>query len=178
MPGRMFAPFYPLACIVLANGVKVSYMPIKKNLAFIITLLLILTFVNNLLYLSIWIQNRELALKRICIGEWLGENLPDNSTIAVFAAGAIPYYSGLRTIDFSGLNDVYVSHQKINPSVMNAPGHERFALEYALDQKPDSTAYYDVRNTRYEDDYEEIHINCQKGVQTQVYVKKGLVSKD
>jgi len=62
----------------------------------------------------------------IVIGKWFGKiALPDES-IAVTAAGAIPYYSGLRCLDIHGLVDKYVArrpadynryvgHQKIAP---------------------------------------------------------------
>jgi arabinofuranosyltransferase len=55
-------------------------------------------------------------------------------SIAVGAAGAIPYFSGLRTIDIFGLNDATIArHGKARPG---RPGHERLAsLDYLIEQK-------------------------------------------
>src|SRR5262249_41168116 len=55
--------------------------------------------------------------------------------IATTAAGAIPYYSGLRTLDMHGLSDRYIArHGVVLPLVK--PGHQRIAsLEYALRQR-------------------------------------------
>ena len=59
------------------------------------------------------------------------EGLP--VTIAVAAAGAIPYYSGLRTIDLHGLNDRWVAHH--GQIEHHRPGHQRVApLSYLIRQ--------------------------------------------
>ena len=56
-----------------------------------------------------------------------------NVVMAVTAAGAIPYYSRLETIDMGGLNDRWVArHGRI---VGSRPGHQRIAtLDYLLDR--------------------------------------------
>lgn len=56
--------------------------------------------------------------------------------IATSAAGAIPYYSNLHTIDTLGLNDAWVARNGILLS--NLPGHQRMAsLDYLLDRHVD-----------------------------------------
>lgn len=45
------------------------------------------------------------------LGRYLARTRPPGTRIAVAAAGAIPYYSGLPTIDMYGLNDVHIAHQ-------------------------------------------------------------------
>jgi arabinofuranosyltransferase len=69
----------------------------------------------------------------IRLGELLFDS-PTPVTIAVTAAGAIPYYSKLRTIDMLGLNDRYVARHGL---VLGArPGHTRGAsMDYLLDSK-------------------------------------------
>lgn len=62
-------------------------------------------------------------------------------TIAVTAAGAIPYYSQLKTIDMLGLNDAYVAKHGIRFSTM--PGHQRMAqIQYLQDQHVHIILYY------------------------------------
>jgi hypothetical protein len=47
------------------------------------------------------------------LGRYLAENRSSDTTTAVAAAGAIPLYSGLRTIDMFGLNDPYIAHHPV-----------------------------------------------------------------
>jgi hypothetical protein len=57
--------------------------------------------------------------------------------IAMAGVGAVPYYSGLRTIDMWGLNDrVVAEHGNPAPASYLRPGHRRAAaLQYLKDQK-------------------------------------------
>lgn len=70
------------------------------------------------------------------IGKVLGESFhyDPNVTIAINAAGAIPYYSRLKAIDILGLNDQWVArHGDIASSI---PGHQRRAtLDYLITRK-------------------------------------------
>ena len=55
-------------------------------------------------------------------------------SIAVTAAGAIPFYSGLRTLDLYGLNDRWVARDGI--VVSHRPGHQKRApSSYIVEQK-------------------------------------------
>jgi hypothetical protein len=48
--------------------------------------------------------------------------------IAINAAGAIPYYSGFRTVDALGINDRFVAeHGNVAPEAFRRPGHRRAA---------------------------------------------------
>ncbi len=50
------------------------------------------------------------ANEHTLIGKTLRTIIPAGETLAVLSdAGAIPYFSGLRTVDFGGLNDAYLS---------------------------------------------------------------------
>jgi arabinofuranosyltransferase len=72
----------------------------------------------------------------VAIGKKLGELAPSGASLATGACGAIPYYSGLPTIDTLGLNDKHIARQPIqNPG--RAPfGHERGDGAYVLAQAP------------------------------------------
>lgn len=62
-------------------------------------------------------------------GLWLAQHANPNDLVAVVDAGAIPYYSGLPTLDMVGLNDYHIAKQ---------PGRFMFKhdVEYVLAQKP------------------------------------------
>ncbi len=72
------------------------------------------------------------------IGNRLKEDLAGTDAIlAMDAVGAIPFYSGLKTIDMWGLNDPYIArYGQIAPKLYLRPGHRRRAtLDYLKQQK-------------------------------------------
>lgn len=71
----------------------------------------------------------------VLFGNFLKENYP-RKTIAVDAAGKIPYFSKLRTIDMLGLNDKHIGKIKLENSEF-FPGHQKFDPAYVLSLKPD-----------------------------------------
>jgi arabinofuranosyltransferase len=77
------------------------------------------------------IANLEGHLTRqrwMAIGESLHRAFPDRKddvTIAITAAGAVPYYSGLETIDMLGLNDPWIARNGVR--FQTQPGHARVA---------------------------------------------------
>ncbi len=70
----------------------------------------------------------------IALGRVFEKSTHNNITIAVTAAGAIPYYSNLKTIDMLGLNDKWIA--KHGAIIGSRPGHTHYtSLEYLLKQK-------------------------------------------
>ncbi len=70
------------------------------------------------------------------IGLWLKEHAEPGARIATTAAGTIPYYSQLHTLDLLGLNDAWVAHH-VEPTGVR-PGHRKRApLSYVLEQDID-----------------------------------------
>jgi hypothetical protein len=59
------------------------------------------------------------------VGRWLRDNADPSDSIAVAPSGAIPYLSGLRSLDMHGLNDAEIARLPVKPG-MNV-GHERWA---------------------------------------------------
>lgn len=70
------------------------------------------------------------------IGAWLAEHADPDATIAVTTAGAIPYYSGLRTIDMLGITDREIAHRKMPHMGEGLAGHEKHDMAYVLSRKP------------------------------------------
>lgn len=73
----------------------------------------------------------------VTLGEFLAE-VPGDPLLAVDAAGKIPFFSGLRTIDMRGLTDPHIA--RIESRVMDSPGHNKRAPEYVLDRRPELIA--------------------------------------
>jgi hypothetical protein len=70
------------------------------------------------------------------IGRWLGANVPGDTVIAVYAAGATPYESRLPAIDMLGLTDEHIAHRAIRFGSATQ-GHEKHDTEYVLSRAPD-----------------------------------------
>lgn len=69
------------------------------------------------------------------LGEYLRANAPPNATLAIDAAGAAPYFSGLSTIDMLGLSDYHIAHS-VAASGDGVPGHEKTDPLYVLARQP------------------------------------------
>ena len=69
------------------------------------------------------------------IGKHLAETESPDTSIAITAAGVVPYYSRLKTLDLLALNDVYTAHNV--KALRKRPGHAKSAPEaYVLKWKP------------------------------------------
>ena len=83
-------------------------------------------------------RDEKLSLEgqHIAIGKFLKEKIPASEWIVVYIdAGAIPYFSGLKTVDFGGLNDRYLAknsqnlEEKIDYFYAHNPGAVVFTSE-------------------------------------------------
>jgi hypothetical protein len=70
------------------------------------------------------------------IGDWLADNVPEDTVLATNAAGIVPYRSGLPTIDMLGLNDMHIAHREL-PLGVRVIGHEKYDADYVLSRQPD-----------------------------------------
>jgi len=68
--------------------------------------------------------------------------VPDTTSVALIAAGAIPYESRLATIDMLGINDEHIAHRDLDIGRFSA-GHEKYDTEYVLDRRPDIIILFD-----------------------------------
>lgn len=78
-------------------------------------------------------------IRRVRIGLSIAEHTSSAATIAVHAAGQIPYYSGRRTIDLLGLNDRVIARGPMTGPFY--PGHDKWNYDYSILQlRPDLIA--------------------------------------
>ncbi len=73
---------------------------------------------------------------RQAAGEYLRDNFPADTLVALNPAGIIPYYSQLPTIDMLGLNDEYIGHYGQRDFSLDF-GHQAGDGDYVLSQQPD-----------------------------------------
>ncbi|MFN8549758.1 MAG: hypothetical protein U0527_17760, partial [Candidatus Eisenbacteria bacterium] len=69
-------------------------------------------------------------------GEWLRRTAAPTDLLATPVAGAIPYASGLRTIDMLGLNDRVIGRKQVRLGLGDRD-HEKFDAAYVLSRQPD-----------------------------------------
>ena len=73
----------------------------------------------------------------VTLGKYLGANYP-GKVLAIDAAGKVPYFSGLFTIDMLGLNDTHIA--KMKPRFRGPLGHSKYDADYVLGREPDLIA--------------------------------------
>jgi hypothetical protein len=72
------------------------------------------------------------------IGTLLGHAFTEQDPlVAVDAAGAIPYYSQLRSLDMLGLNDAHIARLRTAQFGQSLQGHELGDGNYVLEREPD-----------------------------------------
>lgn len=141
MEFRFFIPIIPLITILffwlLSNLTKRKAILILCVLSFFITnlyhLYLFPLYAKGLQIDSVgsYFQRPGMELWHK-IGKKLNVFFPQSDvSIAVAPAGAIPYYSKLRTLDLHGLNDVYIARNGLR--ISDRPGHQRMTpIDYIL----------------------------------------------
>ena len=77
----------------------------------------------------------DLVLRRR-VGEALAARLPPDTQIAVHAAGILPYYARLPTLDMWGLTDPHIARAPVEGLGTGTAGHERHDYGYVLSQRP------------------------------------------
>ncbi len=107
------------------------------------------TLLGGLLAVALLMQARpvvedsrfEYSLERydgwITLGRYLGERFPGEE-LAVGAAGKIPFFSGLPTLDMRGLTDAHIG--RVESTGFENPGHEKSDPEYVLARRPELIA--------------------------------------
>ena len=106
---------------------------------------LFLTFTQTgLSFLSVDNKTFEQAVtvrsEREITAGWLKDNLPQNTKLAVNAAGVIPYRTGFYTLDMLGLNDLHIARAKVTSSSDGEVfvGHYKHDGTYVCESEPDA----------------------------------------
>jgi len=158
--GRFFVPILPALYLLVAMGVGEAYMSLQtwfkrrgregyfRGVGGLLTLggILALFTLSSLggeqeLFIRRF-QARKATRARVMMGRWLREHLPPDTFIAVDAAGQIPYYSDLKTLDMFGVNDEHTAHMKVETMGQGVPGHEKFDFDYIMWRRPDLIIVY------------------------------------
>jgi hypothetical protein len=94
-------------------------------------------------------QRPPVTVMASTIGTTLGEAFAeDDPLLAVDAAGAIPFYSRLRSLDMLGLNDAHIARQRDDRFGEGTQGHELGDGAYVLSREPDLIVAKRLGNNR------------------------------
>ncbi len=157
--GRFFVPFLAFAYLLIAAGIVfvvgfanskfeirnskfVDY--VSGGIGLVIAVGLWFSSAYNGEY-KIFIGGFDAALAthaRIAAGKWLKQNVAPGTWIAVDAAGQVPYFSELPTIDMFGINDVHIGRMPVANLGSGTPGHEKFDLGYIIARAPKYVVIY------------------------------------
>lgn len=129
---RFLVILVPLALFALLQAIEV-----RRPKALVLPMILIGIFSLSPLALDPRFGYTRPKYDRwVTLGIYLRENHA-GQTLAIDAAGKVPFYSGLQTIDLLGLNDPVIAHET---SAYFLPGHNKFDPDYVLSREPDLIA--------------------------------------
>lgn len=145
--GRFFFPIFPLAVVLTLTFLSTfptSSSPIRwKSRTSILCLVAWIFFAglngaqtikaleNRDNYPYLVMNSAELTK----VGKWLKDNFTSDTTIALRRQGAIPYYSGMMSIDFLGLTNRKIAQTLFKENDMMQ--ESRLIAAYIVKQKPD-----------------------------------------
>jgi hypothetical protein len=132
---RYFLPWLPIlfALAFLAPHWAGWRMPARR---YLLSLAVLIISVGVLAPFRFWTPD-PFTTNLVRSGLFLRETAAPEDTIAVFAAGIVPYYSELRAVDLLGKSDPVIAHQPIQPHLIES-GHNKFDFDYSLgQQQPD-----------------------------------------
>jgi hypothetical protein len=143
--GRFYQPIIPLVLVAVAAALydlenAARWVP-RWTLAALAGALVATSLLQFIAGFDFARQYREPQKLHVAAGKWLRENAPPGATLATTAAGIIPYYSGLYTVDMLGLTDPYVARH--GKRTYTLPGHGLSATDYILDKKPTYVLIYE-----------------------------------
>lgn len=132
--------FFAILLDILISRVAAMLKRIQLNMTAVSSVLIFISVVTIWFIQPFALTNlkpdiTEYNWKRL--GQWLKENSPKEAVLAIDAAGTIPYFSNLRTIDMLGLNDLHIAHMDIPDFGEGKPGHEKYDAAYIFANHPD-----------------------------------------
>ncbi|MCI0413037.1 hypothetical protein L0222_09580 [bacterium] len=132
---RVLLPILPLVYVALV-GLAGS---VRFHFAAVLTVALCAFLVHSFFsdrpvikHIEGW---RREYVTRMKAGQYLRNHFPPNTLVALNAAGIIPFYSELPTIDMLGLNDPYIAHHGKRDRRLDF-AHQAGDGAYVLSRKP------------------------------------------
>ncbi|NML57231.1 glycosyltransferase family protein [Chryseobacterium cheonjiense] len=123
------------------NEMQFSFTSKSFKVGFI-AILLINPFLQLLVADNHYAIEERWEFRGMTLGNTLKKTFPENTLIAVTAAGCIPYASELPTVDMLGLNDYYTPRHPPKNFGTGMLAHELGDASYVLKRNPDIIIYH------------------------------------
>jgi len=137
---RYFVYLVPFLIFLAYSGL--NQIPMKRSLhSLVILFLCLLTFSlsfssKKMGYLSSTRYGPRIAQALASVGRWLHQNAKRDEILVTPVAGALPFYSELRTIDVLGLTDSWIAHQE-KKREKGMKDHNKWDWDYVFSKDPD-----------------------------------------
>jgi arabinofuranosyltransferase len=141
---RMLIPCYVLLAFLVADalGWVITRGRVAQLVAWVATTLLLVAFgraqqLDKNIAMAHW-RKPPVTVMATTVGNTLRDAFEERDPlVAVDAAGAIPFFSGLRSIDMLGLNDAHIARHHDPSFGQGVQGHELGDGAYVLSREPD-----------------------------------------
>lgn len=185
--GRFLVPLLPLTFIIIQELTRFAFSSQRSFPSIALTrrsVLLIYPVAFLLLYIlggaREWPLARQTALEveqQVAFNRWVANCIEmrtePTDTIAIVAAGVIPYYAERTFIDMLGLNDTHIARNGTTYGECYI-GHQRTDTDYILDRRPEfiivppkakvnrliAAEYYMHENPRFLELYQPMQLPC------------------
>tara|TARA_B100000519_G_scaffold177829_1_gene167724 strand:+ start:480 stop:2003 length:1524 start_codon:yes stop_codon:yes gene_type:complete len=142
---RFYIHLVPYIFIFLSLSIDSIIKNLKALNSFLIAYTIGFSLYSIYHYRNIQYHNTIEVQEEVHVGEWLMNNVDNNKTLAVLNAGALPYFSKLKTIDYYGLMNAELAKMPLkevsidmdSDGIKETKRMERFTPNWLLDQKPD-----------------------------------------
>jgi hypothetical protein len=201
--GRFLVPLLPLIYITIQELTRIAFSIRERFPSIALTrriLLLICPVAFLILYTLGGAREWSIAQKRafeakqmVAFNQWVANCIEvqtkPTDTIAVVAAGVIPYYTERTFIDMLGLNDAHIARNGTTHRECFV-GHQRTDVDYILDRKPEfilvprkdqanrciAAEYYLHESPRFLELYQPILWRCHRKP-LRVFARKDLLRR-
>jgi len=141
---RMLIPCYVLLAFLVAEALDWVQRRgrVPQAIAWVASVALLVSFAraqqaDKNIAMAHW-RKPPITEMAAAVGKTLGAAFKDQDPlVAVDAAGAIPFFSGLRSIDMLGLNDAHIARRHDPSFGQGVQGHELGDGAYVLSREPD-----------------------------------------
>ncbi|MCE9499792.1 MAG: hypothetical protein K8R21_04740 [Leptospira sp.] len=134
---RLYVPIAPLLAVLAFNGIEAVF---NGNLLFmVIGVTTIFSTTQSRFHPEFkWeIEKYTTVNHGEKAGKFIAKNFPANAKIAVTAAGAIPYFSKLYTIDMLGLTNREIAQNGMTDIQSDITGHLKYNIPIVIQKRPE-----------------------------------------
>jgi arabinofuranosyltransferase len=147
---RLLVPVLPLVVILATYGLVATWRRLQPRLgskgATALAIVGLLIVLPAGVYTSFTVEPEQPWVRDArFIADWLNAHCPPGKKLAVFAAGALPYYAPeFEIVDMFGLNEVKIAHMAQPQMGGGYAGHEKYDTELVLAREPDMFIFQPV----------------------------------